>query len=318
MKQYKKEYDKYGYIILKGVLNPSEVIETRQAVFNTFKKLRKHSGTQQSYDMDYLGINEILTHSQVVAKPQFSPQVIDAIKHIFGDYSYVNDLHVQRNTHLTDGVSGWHIDAGSNFALRYFNNKLGLNDYKFAKIGVYLQSKNCPIGGSINVIPKSHRFNKFFRSTLIRLFESKLNRSLSKISNKLNLENLFNPKKLDDVLTAGDCVIFDCRLLHRSSGRIANHISQDKENLDDKLVIYWEVGDSASVQKFLFNDLARSLFHENISRELKPEKPFSDYLCLKYPESYPQWYIDLCTTSKVDIATFKNNRHLVLAQIINR
>jgi hypothetical protein len=324
LENLKENYSRNGFVIIKGVLSKLEVEILRNQILLNFEKrlaIDKNIDDKDIDDKDIKNISEQLRPTELfenlpdVIQIQLNEKIINAARQIFNNnFHYVNDIHIQRNTKLNNGVGGWHIDAGSNYSLKYLNNLLGLKEYNFGKIGIYFQSNSCPVGGSIDVIPKTHRIGRIARSILLRLFESKFNIFISKFISKIGLAWLVGARRLDEVIEAGDCVIFDCRLIHRSSAPI--NISKYKNiSYEDKLTLYWEIGDDNSVSKFLLNDLVRALAHENLEIPSK-NKPFSNYLSLKFPEDYPSWYVSKIISNNINIANFKNYRDLNIAKLI--
>ncbi len=312
---------KDGYVIVKGVVAPSELQPLRQAVLAAFDARHLAYGDaapQEAAPTEQLRPSDLLEHLPGIVKLQFAPAILAAARQIYGDnFSYVNDFHIQRNQRLIPGSAGWHIDAGSNFALRYLNNALGVNEFRFGKIGVYLQSGRCPVGGSIDLIPKSHRIGRIFRSLVLRLLESRFNRKLSGSGAGLGVARLLGAISLDELIEPGDCVIFDCRLVHRSSPAPARpDLAAAGDSFKDKLTAYWELGDGPSTVKFLRNDLVRALAHENVPRRAGQVKSFSHYLRLKYPNDYPAWYVEQVNAQKVNVAQFENERDLDIARRI--
>ena len=318
----KEKYLKDGYVVVRGVVTEAELQSFRAsilAVFNARRQASNHDGGSKALPTEQLRPTELLEHLPEVVSLQFSPTVMKVARQIFGDeFHYVNDIHIQRNQRLIDGHAGWHIDASSNFALRYLNDALDIYRYRFAKIGVYLQSSDCPIGGSIDIVPKTHRIGRIARGLVLRLLESRLNRSLSKLGNRLGLAKLIGAVSMDLHLQPGDCVIFDCRLVHRSSPAPVRSkpTTSVSEVPADKLTVYWEIGDKPSTAKFLKNDLVRALAHENVSQCANSSKPFSHYLRLKFPDDYPRWYVEKAEEMKVNIAQFENSRDMDIARRI--
>jgi hypothetical protein len=317
----KDRYFKDGYVVVRGAVKQAELNSVRMEIISVFNGRRSASTDTGGLDerpTEQLRGAELLEYLPQAVSMQFDPAVMDAARQIFGDdFHYVNDISIQRNQKLVDGRAGWHIDASSNFGLRYLNNALDINRYRFAKIGVYLQSGDCPTGGSVDLVPKSHRIGRVARGIILRLLESKLNRMFSKLDRALGMARLFGAVSMDLQLQPGDCIIFDCRLIHRSSPPKAFSESKPAAAKTlDKLTVYWEVGDKSSATKFLKNDLVRALAHENVPLGSIGAKPFSQYLRLKYPDDYPQWYVAQAQEMRVKIAQFENDRDLEIARQI--
>ena len=93
-------------------------------------------------------------------------------------------------------------------------------------------------------------------------------------------------KKIQVPINAGDCVIFDSRIPHRSSPATAKNgslVSVERS----KIVLYWDVaGRLDDAKNFILNSTVRAV------TESDSFESFS-YLGHNFPDSYPPEYIDL-------------------------
>ena len=95
------------------------------------------------------------------------------------------------------------------------------------------------------------------------------------------LTHKFFVRDLQEDLKAGDAVIFDCRLPHRSSvtNQVINRNLDADLSLDEnsKLVMYLEAGNKSSCETYLRNSLTR-MIQEEVFEGRKGDLFFADYL----------------------------------------
>ena len=312
MSDLKDEFERNGYVVIKNIFKENELSKLRKDIVLSFQK---RAEILKSNPPKQLRPGVLFDELPQVVGLQFNRRITDACREIFGDYYYVNDLAVSRNIEVPLTGGGWHIDAGSNFSIRYINRDLSVANHKLAKIGVYLQDEKCPYGASINLIPGTHRMGEFAQKVLNRILLW-----MEKIPWFKNdgAFRLVGAKNMDSVIAAGDCVIFDCRIFHRSSwGRKRAPSDNRLDEKDDKLTVYWEVGDKNSAMRFIKTDLMRSLAHEIEKNEIYfEEKPFSHYLRFKFPDDYPDWYVKGIADSRSRVAQLENAKEIDIARRI--
>lgn len=204
--------------------------------------------------------------------------LVNNLNALFPEVIYMPDLNIQVNRIDQTGFKrGWHIDCGTEYALR--RQYLFDENYKFLKVGIYLQDDTLEFGGGIEIQRKSHHL--FYRAK---------NSKFSKIflSSRVNFPHLFNAERLS--VASGDAVLFDSRLLHRSSSNIVpvQYFSND----DAKIAIYWTVAGSKFLAESYYsalvgnaldpscNEISRN-FHKTFFSFYFPD----DFLCSAFDES---------------------------------
>lgn len=208
---------------------------------------------------------------------QFNPYILEVCNAIFPNFGFINDFNLQMNLVDNSGsLEGWHVDCGSE--LRDYNGDyLFSDDYSFAKIGVFFQKNSFGMGTGIDVVPKSH---KLFRLPRFLYFQ---------FQKFLTAEYLNSVGVTIDV-SPGDVVVFDSRLLHRSTPRLP-HVSSDLE----KFVLYWEVTTPEHSKDFLDNGSKRA------AEETSSSFFFKNYLSYTFPKSYPEKYVKTAREKEVAI-----------------
>jgi hypothetical protein len=283
----KKMFEQNGFILIENAISATEVRELRKKLFEKF--------TNHTKRLESIGYATTETNLYDL---QFKPKIQDVCKTVFdGEYYFVNDWQIQYNMFGIGGSKkGWHVDCGSEVNER--GQYLFSTDYRFGKIGVYLQDNTFEFGGSIDIIPGSQ---KIFVNTGI----TKLNLLISRILISLVIK--FGKKKTLKT-KAGDAVLFDSRLLHRSTPPSSMDLSGNqalagRSKLPEescKYALYWEVGSKESVQAFMDNSEIRAAAEYNAlaEKDYKGEVVFNEYLSYAYPDSYPNDYVEKVNSFK--------------------
>ena len=93
----------------------------------------------------------------------FNSEIIQSVLREIGNYNNIKisvlpTFIIQRNHHVdVSKTLGWHRDCGGEFIYKYCTKKLCDKSYVLGKIGIYFQ-ENGEFGGSIDLIPYSHRY----------------------------------------------------------------------------------------------------------------------------------------------------------------
>ena len=180
-------------------------------------------------------------------------------------------------------------------------------------MGIYLQNDTCPFGASIEILPGSHKFNRFIKHCVfVLLFKRVLGAPI---------RSLFT-KKLDQVVRAGDVVIFDSHLIHRSSLVRDKSLKQKESHERDLLVnsddykfsIYFEGGKVTSCKQYQQSNLVRALVDETgVSDD--DRKWFSDCLSMS-SDFYPQDFLEKLKGLGMDIQFLEEEKHRKIAEEI--
>ena len=262
MNNLKQTYNDLGYVVIKDGISDSRVMEYRKQILKFFhKNPGERQMTPTSILKDFPEIYEIQTNQKLLS----------TAKEIFGAFSFVNNFQIQKNMCNTSHAGGWHIDSQNQYITGEINASNDKN-HRVAKMGLCLTADNCRFGQSIEIVPRSHNLDHRIRFLLRKFLDLKLVPWF--------IKRIF-VKKLDGVIGKGDYVIFDSKLLHRSA-------TADKSNIkdisgfnsfeiadDSKLTVYFEVGESESVNTLLQSALTHAMESE---RGQDKEKFISDYM----------------------------------------
>ena len=294
-----KKFKKNGYVIIPNLISPEKVEDLR----NNLHKIFKSNNSKRLESIN------LASKDKRIYKLQLKSKIQEFCNEIFNnEYYFVNDWQIQYNMFGVGGSKkGWHVDCGSE--INEEGKYLFDSAYNFGKIGIYLQDNTFDYGGGIDIIPKSHKF--FFQTGF-----HKLNLLFYRISNLLLIKSGIK-KTLK--LNAGDAVIFDSRLLHRSTPpskvnlsktqALAGRSELSKEKC--KYSIYWEVGNKESVNYFMKNSekRAKNEFEVLEKNEFKSEVLFNEYLSYFFPESYSSDYVKKVNEIKnLNIASVTNKK----------
>jgi hypothetical protein len=278
---YWSQVDKKGFKIIKKVLSTEDTSRIRKNLDDFFT--RKPSLRMLNLEDSLKSIG-----TSFVEKIQVNSSLTTSISSLFpdGDWQFVNDFQVLKNvTARKEG--GWHADCNSQYSMTDLNRDMSLENYRFLKIGLYFQGKECPFGSSIEVIPYSHLLPKWAYSLLTFILNKTF---VGKFLSKLLAI------KIDNFIEPGDCILFDCRLIHRSAPtRIMTHEEDLYESIDgsfkihlpgkNKYAFYFEVGNTDSCMQFLKTNARRikddkdNFFIEYLSKS-------SDYFYSIFSENY--------------------------------
>ena len=281
-----EDYRKFGFCIIRNVLDASEVEEFRALLDRTF--LNRDPIPRMLLPQDILKMKELYLIP-------FRERVVEKLRASFGEeLCYFTDFQLQRN--MFGGH--WHVDSGS----EYHNAYLMDPSYRFAKCGVFLQDSTTGWGGTIDVVPKGHKFwlSRFTNQYLPNLF---IKTMLDKFGPKF--------KGMTVHVKPGDMVFFDSRLPHIST-------NPTKENMKaveifsgmrcegippehTKYVFYWNAMNKSMASDFLINSQKRVFAEESYGKELF----YSDYLSHSYPDDYPDDFVRHAEKQRVHIASLE-------------
>ena len=270
-----------GFKILKKIVSDEDLSTIRKNLDNFFKKIPTQRMLNVEDSIEGVGLIENL---------QLNKTLLVSLSNLFPNenWKFVNDFQVLKNiASLSKG--GWHADCNSQYSLPNLNKNMSLKHYKFLKIGFYFQGDECKFGSSIEVIPYSYILPKWGYKILTFLLNKTIfGESLAKLIS-INLDESIEP---------GDCVLFDCRLIHRSSPvkeSLVNLSSYDKNEGafkvhipgENKYAFYFEAGDPDSCMQFLrsnkirVKDDAEGFFREYLT---KSKHYFFNIFSKKYKE----------------------------------
>lgn len=258
---------KNGYIIIKNALGKEECEFLRNKCVEIIGENRMIDG------MKSLKVKEFYNTI-------FKKKILEGMKaSLENEKVYLlPDMQVHRNIYK---AGGWHTDSDSEKKNGYLEN----NDYKFYKVGIYLQENNANFDGGINILPKSHNYINFKKKTLGKIFYI----LLVKLFNKFPIifDDLLSKKV---VVEAGDAVIFDSRVAH--SGSITNFKKNNRTK--DKIVIYWNFSNKKYSMKYLENSINRLN-----NDDKKNDKSYINQVITHYPEDYDTELVKLCNENDI-------------------
>jgi len=281
-----------GFVIIPQVITKEEVKLNRNVIE---KVLAGMPDRKRMLFVSDIFKNDALT--DLLISSQSSDKIISILREIFhGKFSYINDLQIQCSM-FGIASGGWHFDANSEVNLQS-GDYLHSANYSFAKVGVYLQDNTFDFGGGIDVIPKSHKMFRYFGGNkLLQYFFSRFALKLMRFLERFS--------SISVPIKAGDAVIFDSRILHRSSfphaitdtmsdgEKVAERVSsQTISSTDAKYSLYWEVGREKDAKRFLNNACKRAMEEEILSSNPHQEMFYTDYLQYSFPADYPDHYKD--------------------------
>jgi predicted house-cleaning noncanonical NTP pyrophosphatase (MazG superfamily) len=257
---------KNGYVILKNVLGSEQCQLLRDKCVEIIGNERLIDGAKS------LKIKEFYNTF-------FLEKLLESMKDILKEEQLylLPDMQVHRNIYK---AGGWHTDSDSEIKHGYLEN----DDYKFYKVGIYLQENNINFDGGINILPKSHKFINFKKLTLGKIFY----RSLIKLFNKFPIIfDDFLSKKV--VVEPGDAVIFDSRIAHSPS--VTNLKKNNRSK--DKIVIYWNFSNYKYSMKYLENSIQR------IKDDRKNDKSYINQITSCFPDNYAHDLVNLCNKNNI-------------------
>jgi hypothetical protein len=238
-----------GYTVVRGVVEPDRIGRLREACFNLYQE-NLGPGRGEIFPTRVLSTPEI-------AGVIFGDRVVAELLAILeGPFVVLPSFHVKGNTYV-----GWHTDH----AFR----KLSRTDPKieFLQCAIYLQPAK-PWGG-LEVLPKTH-----FGPSAQEHFEN-----LAKKVVDVDVTRLPPGKAVEHM--AGDLVLWDARLGHRSSSRAEDAAETPKFG------IHWTVGRGEAADGEVMERL-RSRTANYVDGRLVENERFTDMKRVAYPEAFPE------------------------------
>ena len=226
-----QEFEETGYTVLKGVIPPPRVEELRAFLTERFTDPQTPNLTPQPSDLQIkMGVevigNTALSDLFVVCPETLdvfaNPSVVAALKGILGEdfimlpdsVAHWNCYNVLHADTTTAEQKGWmyHKDPG----------------YRIVVVGLYLQDNLNGSGGGLYLVPNSHQQQDplvELRNLLPKRISKREKSFWRRLLYRLSFKRLFNYEKafldapggFDLPTRAGDMIIFDMRMIHRSS-----------------------------------------------------------------------------------------------------
>ena len=275
-----KRYNSEGYCNPQVLFGNKQIEYLRKAFEKSFLK-------KKFPDVDLMSLFDIEDEQAIkMILEAFNSAAIQSILREISKYSNIKisvlpPFTIQRNYHVdVSETLGWHRDCGGEFVYKYCTKKLCDNSYVLGKIGIYFQ-ENGEFGGSIDLIPYSHRYFDP-RTKLIRKLKgiplyitNKLHshfRAIYKLLPEKFYMSSVRAKKMFPQI--GSPVMFDSRIIHRGSPidvKVRNQVRffpgtfAELPKTKTKYSVYTHFGSSIAVDSYMFDRLKR----EDNSLELR-------------------------------------------------
>ncbi len=209
MKNQRKFFKENGYLIIKNLFSEKECMKWKRLINKNFC-LNDSDINQKDIDFKTFVCPDGVTKNPDFWPIIFNKKIIKTVKNILNEeikYTQHSDLHIN----LSGGK--YHRDN----AYRVFGEGPDWNEksesYKVVRVAIYLTSFN-ESGSSLIIIPESNKSESTIHKKEV-IFWNKLRHLFRKFFNKDILPHiLFTRKKIKLKSDAGDCVIFDQRILH--------------------------------------------------------------------------------------------------------
>jgi Phytanoyl-CoA dioxygenase (PhyH) len=264
------QYIRDGYIILRNVVPKEYIGELRRVGLDLLEEKRK-AGQLSIYTGEYVKHEKLMN-------VLFLKDVVEAIRDVLGeDYVTLTQFSLTANAYSPV----WHTDSQSQMNAEYLFHK----DYLISKCGLYLQEHDPVYGGSLEIIPYSHRATLLgYKSYITR--KSRIGRISSLQWRAIELRNKYLLRKKLPKLNLGDVLLFHGLLVHRASQPDFSKVVQiEKYGIKEppidkyKFMIQWEVSSD--------NDFVPVYLAHQKLRALKEGKLYSESSGVKYPDDYP-------------------------------
>jgi len=275
----KKKLTEDGFVLVPNVLDNKQVKSLRDALDEIYKNESMYEGDTKKVRFDLFGrykkLNWLLFHEPL----------LKVLRDTLGeDFIFLKEMV----SHLA-GYGGWHKDSTEQ---ETHGHKFHLdNDYLMVEAALYLQDNTKEHGGGLDVIKGSHKISdSYFKSRVPPkgLFRSFFWKVKNKIKMFFKKQILFKNKKKQDIhekisysipSKAGDLLIFDFRLDHKSSWP-QKEVPHEKR----KMAIFCAASKN-------------NLHAESYMKFIETRK---DYIYLKN-HRYPAELIDLAKKNKVNL-----------------
>ena len=209
MNNQKKFFQENGYIIIKNLFSSKECKKWQQRINSNFS-LSRSDINQKDIDFKTFVCPDGVTKNSDFWPIIFNKKIIKTVQNILNDeikYTQHSDIHIN----LSAGK--YHRDN----AYRVFGEGPDWNEdqdpYKVVRVAIYLTSFN-ESGSSLIIIPESNKSESNINKKEIIFWNKIRNLWRKYFNNNLLPHVLFTRKKIKVKSEAGDCVIFDQRVLH--------------------------------------------------------------------------------------------------------
>lgn len=212
-------YGARGFIVLKSLLNASEVEELRRESL----KLASQSGTAESDELvrepdsqQVRSIFRVHELGRLLADLPRDPRLLDVARQILGSEVYIHQSRVNMKPALHGREFYWHSDFET------WHVEDGMPEMRALSCSVLL-TDNTPFNGPLMLIPGSHRqFVSCVGETPEANYCQSLRRQEIGVPDPVSLRLLADESGIESVVApAGSVVFFDCNTLHGSTGNLS-------------------------------------------------------------------------------------------------
>ena len=209
MENQKKFFDENGYLIVKKLFSQKECETWRQLINKNFGLNHTHI-SQKDINKKTFVCPDGVTKNSDFWPIIFNKKIIKVVKNLLNSeikYTQHSDIHInlsagkyhRDNAHRTFGIGpDWNEKKES---------------YKVVRVAIYFSSFD-ESGSSLIILPKSNKIESIINNKEVE-FWNKIRHFWRKYFNNNFLPHfLLTRKKINFKSNAGDCVIFDQRILH--------------------------------------------------------------------------------------------------------
>jgi len=294
-------FSRQGFVHIPGLLNPEEIAATREYLFDFFEK--SHAGNER--DARCLYASE-LWHAPEINGFPFRKKIVESLKAILGDdYWMFSDIASNKNqVGLSGGAKnpGWHWDSSSEGKQAYLFDP----NYRFVRIGIYLQDNTEDYGGGVDVTPGRHRWPLHTSSTNLNF----------KVKNLFDMVAMRTNRTMAPI-KAGDFLIFHSCLPHRSTlpKKLLPHLTPEDIRLNSvdpgsrdltKFTIYFNATNNNFVDRYL-NNLVRRANEEELNNSAARDFTYTEASRMVFPRDYPSEVVDSINDAGLEMASVDIN-----------
>jgi hypothetical protein len=264
-----ENFDQNGFCEGPIVLTNEEVSDLRRRLEEIFK-INNYPKQLSLFDIkDKYLIKKILS---IYSSPHIKEFISELNKVYNENVCIIPRFIIHRNYHVDRFYSpgiGWHRDCGGELKYKYCNKSLSKKSYVFGKLGIYLQ-ENSSYGGSIDIIPKSHKYIKINKKLIRKIKNIKLFLLIKLQKYFLNFYKLLPEDFYMKILKAkrlkpkiGSFIMFDSRIIHRGSpidDKVRSSVSFNSEEYranvplnKTKFSLYVDVGNAIGLDSYMYD-----------------------------------------------------------------
>lgn len=294
-----KQFSRYGFIHVKGVLDRGETARLRRHLFGMYDAAETRSGQK----IRGLGPHVSYNTPEIYRLPFLEPIVRSLEAILEPRYTMLPDLTVSKNqVGLSAGRKnpGWHWDSSSEGKRAYLYDP----GYRFVKCGLYLQENSEDYGGGVDIVPGRHRWP-------LKTGSVNLNYKAKNLLDIIGTRFRGTMVKLEP----GDFLAFDFCLPHRSTlprKLLAGVTAEDlRLNAIDsiprdktKFVVYWDACRAVSLDGY-WNNNKRRAEEEELANPDAIRFHASEAVAMSFPDDYDEDFIRLAEDTGIKMASFE-------------